>query len=102
MSANPGAECAKQKGTKKLFTKVTPVATPRNNTRIAALRAADEHRFNQLYGMALGELRRLTGIAPKADGTVDVVALDRALAGQPVDRKLRLKGMLYELGMIPR
>ncbi len=75
---------------------------PSSDPRIAALRAADQHRFDQLYGMALGELRRCAGMAPKADGTVDVMQLDRALAGQPVDRKLRLKGMLYELGMIPR
>jgi hypothetical protein len=75
---------------------------PSSNPRIAALRASDQHRSDQLYGMAMGELRRLTGMAPKADGTIDVMQLDRALAGQPVDRELRLKGMLYELGMIPR
>jgi len=76
--------------------------TPSRDPRIAALRASDQIRFNSVYAAAVAELRRMCGMKLRPDGTVDVLALDRALAGQPVERKLRLKGMLYELGMIPR
>lgn len=75
---------------------------PSSDPRIAALRASDQHRFDAVYAQAIGELRRMAGMSPDADGKVDLMKLDRALAGQHVDRKLRLKAMLFELGMIPR
>jgi hypothetical protein len=82
------------------FSRMNAVAP--DSERIAALKASDAHRFNQLYGQATGELKRMAGLELRADGTVDVMQLDRALAGQPIERRMRLKGMLAELGAIPR
>jgi hypothetical protein len=75
---------------------------PSSDPRIAALRAADQHRFDQVYAMAVGELRRMAGMTPDERGMVDPIKLDRALAGQSFDRRLRLKSMLAECGILPR
>ena len=74
---------------------------PSSDWRKVAAKGETERRFAMVYAQAIGELRRMTGMKPGPDGTVDVLKLDRALAGQPVDRRLRLKSMLAECGMIP-
>jgi RecA/RadA recombinase len=69
--------------------------------RIKFLQARQEQRLGKVFAMAKGELKRMAGMEFRADGTVDVMALDKALSGQSVERRMRLRSMLFELGAIP-
>jgi integrase len=58
-------------------------------------------RAAQLVHKAGGsELRRMANMTPGPDGKVDILRLDAALVGLPVDRRLRLKGLLAECSML--
>jgi hypothetical protein len=50
--------------------------------RIKFLQARQEQRLGKVFAMAKGELKRMAGMEFRADGTVDVMALDKALSGQ--------------------
>jgi hypothetical protein len=68
--------------------------------RIAQMHARQEQRLGRVFAMAKGELKRMAGMEFRADGTVDVMALNKALSGQSVERRMRLKSMLAEIGAI--
>jgi hypothetical protein len=78
-----------------MFTKV--VSKP---TNIESMSAVDRHRLTQVHAMAVGELKRMTGLTLAANGTVDEQALNKALAGQNIERRMRLRGLLHEIGAI--
>jgi hypothetical protein len=68
--------------------------------RIDLMHARNAERLNKVFAMAAGEVKRMTGITLRPGVAVDELALNKGLAGQPVERRLRVKSMLFELGMI--
>jgi hypothetical protein len=79
------------------------IGSPRRdlqNERIAQLHAREEQRLGRVFAMAKGDLRRLANMTFDASGKVDVLKLDAALAGKPIEARMRLKSMLAELGAI--
>jgi hypothetical protein len=68
--------------------------------RLNSLRAQEAERVKHVRALAIGELRRVANMTPDASGKVDMLKLDAALVGQPVDRRLRLKAMLADCDMI--
>jgi hypothetical protein len=96
-------DAPKQKGTTMQITSIgnRPAYDPEKE-RIAGIHAREDQRLGKVYAMAVGELKRLApGVTPDASGRIDTVKLDAALSGKPLQRRLVLKSMLAELGMIP-
>jgi hypothetical protein len=87
----------------KVFPKMTGArgAYDPDKARLDLMRAQNVERLSRVYAMAVGELRRLAHMTPDADGKVDLMKLDAALAGKPIADRLRLKGLLSECGAIP-
>lgn len=68
--------------------------------RIELMRARNAERLSKVHAAATAELRRMTGLKLNIEGKVDEQALNKALSGQSVERRMRLKSMLFELGVI--
>ena len=64
---------------------------------LRAARAVPENR--QLVNYMLAEARRL-GVKIDEDVPPNLVDIDRALAGKPIDSRVKFKSMLAELKMI--
>ena len=68
--------------------------------RIDLMQAREQERLSKVFAAAKGELKRMTGLTLHAGVALDEQALTKALAGQDVQRRMRLKSMLAELGAI--
>jgi hypothetical protein len=72
-----------------------------NQERIELMHGLDNERLSKVAAVATGELRRMCGLTLDRDGRIDPLKLNAALAGQSIERRMRLKGMLAEIGAIP-
>jgi hypothetical protein len=57
------------------------------------VRARNVERLERVWAQATGELKRMTGLTLNAEGKVDEMALTKALAGQDIARRMRLRSM---------
>jgi hypothetical protein len=87
---------------KVVFPKMTGAAYDRAREHFDTMSAVEAERLSKVHAMAVGELKRMTGLTLRPDGTVDEIALTRGLAGQDITRRMALRTLLFQIGAIAR